>query len=318
MSESKQLSIDVNSVLANVNATFPDDEDDAWKVIKRHVNAGELYTAITGKMLLIMRDRCPIGQFKKRLKEAGIPKATAYRYINKALLLDSLTDAKKRSLLNHNPDTVTVLVSTDDEAITGLSDKADGEEPVDDIDRMGTDEAKGHARKMEKERDKALDKFESERHKNRIKSKDGYEYPESITTVRIESTALADKIMLCLDDMCQLITLLTDAEDLSHEPSEREAQSLAGSTLLGVHIKSIYAKASSTLAFLNDNFEKKETALKYGDTKPMLSEKEAGMAMELREDVTAIHDMQKKLRENERHMNSGKAKRGRGRPRKVK
>lgn len=314
MTASKKLTPKLVQTLETIHVHLPDNDDDAWQMVVDGLNASTMFAAKTGLVLIALKEKLPKGKFIEGLDAMGIAKRTAQEAMAIGRALMALPDAKARAIAHLGKKKLTQIARLDPEAIEELVDggEVDGK-TLDDIDVMSTRELKAHLRATKKDLTRAELKLDKQRLKAiSDKAVSAHQYPETVTKIRIESSAATDMAVTCMDDLAALVNMLLDADDLSFEPSDRETEFMAASTVLTLNIKQVVAKAALLLDFLNEHFEETATELSL-DNPVLLDDSEMQIITDMRNFLYSSYSSDKDLRK----VNTP-SKRVRGRPRKSK
>lgn len=157
-----------------------------------------------------------------------------------------------------------------------------------------------HAREMAE--------MEADQLRERLHKVETRTWPQFTGRVRTESAALAERALLCLDDMEQLVSALEDP-DLPLEDPARFAYYGAAVMAFWSNLRAVHARAARLMEVTGRQFA--ETIGQEAENLPVMPEAEAHQFLHLRRIILNEHQAEAAARETARINEQG---RGRGRP----
>lgn len=304
----------------------------AQMALRTHLHSG----IDLGMHILLLKEREDHGDFMKAVARIGLPHRTATRYANRAAqVLKNPGLAKLATLQGGRMDQL-VALDSHLEAIVDEDGRIAGYGPEElrgmDGDRFSSvltsalaeaqdavDAANARADLAEKTvanerigRQNAQDQLKELKSAGNPKAP-GSDYPVSVVRARMESSALSDQAIACLQSIEQLVRGIQTATDLGGETLERQANIKAAITPLALNAMAVGGVLDELLGYLKDHFG---TYLPQGaEDTPLFSDKERKRVRAMRETMLELLASDKKSRDNAREI-SGQQKRGPGRPKK--
>ncbi|ACL71508.1 hypothetical protein Tgr7_0410 [Thioalkalivibrio sulfidiphilus HL-EbGr7] len=160
---------------------------------------------------------------------------------------------------------------------------------------------------MREQHARELAEVEAEQLRERLRKAEARTWPEFTTQVRMDSSALAEKALLCLDDLERLTAKLEDP-DLPLDDPERFAHYGAAVMAFWQNLSAVHARAARLAAIAGETFA--ETIGEEAGNLPMMPEEEAHQFLHLRRLILNEHEAEAHAREAVR-MQQGVRKPGR-------
>lgn len=297
---------------------LPEQTEEIWHFAVQLENEAAVNMAKRGFIYLMLKERLPHGEFIKGLENIGVAARRARYAMTVAQMLTALPPAKTKSLIHIAGSKLIELARIPIETLEELT--GSGELNLDEVDTMSVRELKAEVRKLKSDvvKEQALrENTEMDLEELHLQIDAGEkhkgEWPATVARARLESSALTDQSLTCIDDMEQLFEALLTGDDLPHnDPAKLDMYVGAGASTLFVNLQAIQAKTHRLLGLLISNTS--ETDLPTGaEEMPLLSDEEIQAIISQRSTMLAIHRAGADARENARQ-SSGAIKRKRGRP----
>lgn len=265
-----------------------------------------------GLELLAAKRACGHGEWLPGLESRGLTNERAGEAMRYAKFTSRLPAAQRRQVTALPKKKVLALAATEPETVAELLES--GEE-FDELTALNPIEMRRKLKALESDKKNLEGRLElKERevrqlHDQRIQHTQPY--PDYVTLARSESNALAEKARLCLDDLAQIhADHLVRYASQKGDPRAEEYWDTAAAAIYH-NTRAVVAQAVALIKKMEADLLSDVTGEITGEY--LYSDEEIAEAARNREMLVQLHEHERAVREASRPQ----AKRGRGRPRKV-
>lgn len=315
-----------NTISAGLDFICSLDDDQGFSNADARLESTEKTARILRGFLYIRyRETCDGRKFLSFLAARGVAQRTAYDYITEAQLYARLPSAEACAIVATIGQVKTRLLSPlgDDVLNDFLAGKPVLGVTPDEATLMTKEEFKAKIKEYEQSMNgeflkqaKTIQTLSAELESTQLEKQslqqqliqrtDHNQFPDFVMATRQESTAMADKSLLCLDDLSRLDNELHDLV----ATADKQDVNVALNSLF-IHVNAVAAHAQSVVVAMRDRWGDALQPQPTGDA--LYSDAELADIAATRELLIRDHEQEKRLRA---HQRDDVKPRGRGRPKK--
>lgn len=293
-----ELGVDLKRTISDLSAS----------IIQKSNLSARLIVEV-GLELKAALDQLEHGEYTDFYASIGLPKERASEFIRYADFVSALPQAQRKHVIELPKKKVLLLASADQEVV---ADMLANPETADEITTMSRDELRDYVRSLETKNANLNQQLEIEhvKQKQLVSQRKNNLYPDFVEMARHESTALADKAMLCVDDLARLRHELDAISSMpSHEAGFTRFLHIAQSALFH-NLRAAAGRFNALLNELQNEFD--ETVTGPVDPVNYFTDDDIRLAVAERNLLVSDHKHEAVMREDERSLKKSQKSRKAG------
>lgn len=272
------------------------------------LNKTSVSFARAGFYLLNLKSRVSHGEFESTIKKHGVCRQRASEAMKVAKALMALPPATAKKLLNMPKARAVELSKIDPDYLDQIAESGE----LDEVAVMSRDELRDYVRSLETKNANLNQQLEIEhvKQKQLVSQRKNNLYPDFVEMARHESTSLADKAMLCVDDLARLRHELDAISSMpSHDAGFTRFLHIAQSALFH-NLRAAAGRFNALLNELQNEFD--ETVTGPVDPVNYFTDDDIRLAVAERNLLVSDHKHEAVMREDERSLKKSQKSRKAG------
>lgn len=288
----------------SLHVDIPDSEQDLKDLLIAQENALARASVKQGFCFMALKDRIGHGNFQTWLQEHKFNARSVQEKMQAARFVMSLPADAQPKLVDLGHKKLIALAQAEPDVIDAVLGSGDD---IDDLAELNYQDLRKKIRKLESAcSDLTADLDTAKTREKELRKKitgqlSNGDYPDFVVAARHESSALAEKALLCLDDLEQACSELEQMTDSNNSPQYAQHRDIAATSIY-VHAHAVFARSAALMTRILGSLRLDVSKqLKDGLAPGLLySEAEIAHAVELRELMIGEHKQEAALREAKR------------------